>query len=176
MAISTGPSAGVRLALIPALTHRGVTITETAAICAYLADAFPKAALAPAFDDPARGAYLRWMFFAAGPLESAVTNAALGFQAPKGREAMTGYSSLVKVLDVTEAALDPARNGGSDYLVGAHFTAADVYLGSQLAFGLMFKTIEPRPVFVAYVGKISSRPAAVRARGMDDALAPMPAG
>jgi glutathione S-transferase len=89
---------------------------------------------------------------------------------------MAGYGSLAKVLDVIEAAIDPARNGGRDYLVGAHFTAADVYLGSQLAFGLMFKTIEPRPIFVAYVGKISSRPAAVRARGMDDALAPMPAG
>jgi glutathione S-transferase len=89
---------------------------------------------------------------------------------------MVGYGNLAKVLDVLEAAVDPVRNGGHDYLVGAHFTAADVYLGSQLAFGLMFKTIEPRPALVAYVGKISSRPAAVRARGMDDALAPMPAG
>jgi len=173
----SGPYAEINpMGKVPALTHRGVAITETAAICAYLADAFPKAALAPALDDPARGVYLRWMFFAAGPLESAVTNSSLGLQVPKGREGMAGYGSLAKVLDVIDAAVDPARNGGRDYLVGAHFTAADVYLGSQLAFGLMFKTIEPRPALVAYVGMIGSRPAAVRARGMDDALAPMPAG
>jgi glutathione S-transferase len=176
-AMKSRPYAAINpMGKVPALTHRGVAITETSAICAYLADAFPKAALAPAFDDPARGVYLRWMFFAAGPLESAVTNTTLGFQVPKERERMAGYGNLTKVLDVIEAAVDPARNGGHDYLVGAHFTAADLYLGSQLAFGLMFKTIEPRPVFMAYVGKISSRPAAVRARDMDDALAPMPAG
>jgi glutathione S-transferase len=176
-AMKSGPYAAINpMGKVPALTHRGVAITETAAICAYLADAFPSGALAPALDDPARGAYLRWMFFAAGPLESAVTNTSLGFQVPKEREGMAGYGNLAKVLDVIDAAVDPARNGGHDYLVGAHFTAADLYLGSQLAYGLMFKTIEPRPVFVAYVGKISSRPAAVRARDMDDALAPMPAG
>jgi len=176
-AMKSGPYAAINpMGKVPALTHRGVTVTETPAICAYLADAFPKSELAPALDDPARGIYLRWLFFAAGPLESAVTNSTLGFQIPKDRERMAGYGSLAKVLDVLETALDPARNGGFDYLVGAHFTAADLYLGSQLAFGLMFKTIEPRPVFVAYVGKTSSRPAAVRARDMDDALAPMPAG
>jgi glutathione S-transferase len=176
-AMKSGPYAAINpMGKVPALTHRGVAITETPAICAYLADAFPKAGLAPALGDPARGAYLRWLFFAAGPLESAVTNSTLGFQAPKEREGMVGYGSLAKVLDVLDAALDPARNGGQDYLVGPHFTAADLYLGSQLAYGLMFKTIEPRPAFAAYVAKIGSRPAAVRARDMDDALAPMPAG
>jgi glutathione S-transferase len=161
---------------VPALTHRGVTITETPAICAYLADSFPKAGLAPALDDPARGPYLRWLFFCAGPLESAIINSTLGFQVPKEREAMAGYGSLIKVLDVIDAAVDPACNGGRDYLLGAHFTAADVYLAAQLGLGMMFQSIEPRPAFVAYARKMSGRPAAVRARQMDDALAPKPAG
>ncbi len=89
---------------------------------------------------------------------------------------MAGYGSLSKVLDVLEAALDPERNGGLDYIAGPSFTAADLYLGAQIGFGLMFKTMEPSPVFVAYGAKVNGRPAAVRARALDDALAPMPAG
>ncbi|MGN0864015.1 MAG: glutathione S-transferase family protein, partial [Stenotrophomonas koreensis] len=61
------------LGKVPAITHRGVVVTETAAICAYLADAFPAAGLAPAVDDPLRGSYLRLLFLAAGPLEAAIT-------------------------------------------------------------------------------------------------------
>jgi len=176
-AMRTGPYAAINpMGKVPALTHRGVTITETSAICAYLADAFPKAGLAPALDDPARGSYFRWLFFAAGPVESAIINTSLGFKAPPDREVMLGYGNLAKVLDVLEGAVDPARNGGHDYIGGGAFTAADLYVSSQLGFGLMFKTIEPRPAFAAYVAKTSSRPAAVRARAIDDALSPMPAG
>ncbi len=174
--MKTGPYAAINpMGKVPAITHRGVTVTEVAAICAYLADAFPKAELAPALDDPARGAYFRWLFFAAGPVESAITNASLGFQAPPEREGMLGYGNLSRVLDVIEAAIDPTRNGGHDYLCGERFTTADLYLSSQLAYGLMFKTIEARPAYSAYVGKTSSRPAAVRAREIDNALAPMSA-
>jgi glutathione S-transferase len=165
--MKTGPYAAINpMGKVPALTH----------ICAYLADAFPEAGLAPALDHPARGPYLRWLFFAAGPLESATTNGSLGFKVPPGRESMAGYGSLAKVLDVLEAALDPTVNGGDAYIAGPNFTAADLYLGSQIAFGLMFKTIEPRPGFAAYVARINSRPAAIRAREIDDALAPLPAG
>ncbi len=174
--MKTGPYAAINpMGKVPALTHRGVVVTEVAAICAYLADAFPDAGLAPALDDPARGAYYRWLFFSAGPVESAITNTALGFQAPPEREAMLGYGNLAKVLDVLEAAIDPARNGGHDYICGDRFTAADLYVSSQLGYGLLFKTIEARPAYVAYVGKTSSRPAALRAKAIDDALAPMPA-
>ncbi len=176
-AMKSGPYATINpMGKVPALTHRGVTITETPAICAYLADAFPAAGLAPAWDDLARGVYLRWLFFAAGPMESAVTNSTLGFEVPKDREPMAGYGSLAKVIEVLETAVDPTRNGGHDFLVGARFTAADLYLGSQIGYGLMFKTIEPRPAFMAYVDKINRRPAAIRARAIDDASAPLPAG
>ena len=149
---------------VPALRHGDAVVTETAAICAYLADAFPQAGLAPAIQDRLRGPYLRWLFFAAGPVEAAVTNKALGVVVPAGRERMAGYGSFDAVMDTLEQAID-----GREHLVGDRFTAADLYVGSQLMFGLMFGSIAPRPAFERYVGRLSERPAGVRARALDDA-------
>jgi glutathione S-transferase len=146
---------------IPALRHGDTVVTETAAICAYLADAFPSARLAPAPGDPSRGAYYRWLFFASGPLEAAWTNRALGVTVPADRERMVGYGNMTKVLDTLESAL---RTG--PYVAGA-FSAADVYLGSQLWFGLRFGMIEKRPGFREYVDHLFSRPAAKRAGELD---------
>jgi glutathione S-transferase len=148
---------------IPAITHRGVTVTECAAICAYLADAFPDAKLAPPPAD--RGAYYRWLFFGAGPLESAATNKSLGFTVPPGREVMAGYGSFERTIDTLEAALAP---GG--YIAGSAFTAADVYVGSQLSWLMMFGTIDKRPAFADYVARLHARPAAQRAAQIDDGL------
>ena len=150
---------------VPALRHGEVVVTECAAICAYLADAFPNRNLAPGVSDLQRGAYFRWLFFGAGPLEAATTNESLRFEVPENRRVMTGYGSLAQVLDTLEAAL--ARQ---DYLVANRFSAADVYVGSQIAFGLMFGTMEKRPAFEAYVSRLNDRPAAVRARDIDDRL------
>jgi glutathione S-transferase len=150
---------------VPALTHGDTVVTECAAICAYMADAFPQAGLAPAIEDPARGAYYRWLFFAAGPVEAATTNKALGFETPAGREMMAGYGRYDTVIDVLERAV---ANGG--YIVGDRFTAADVYLGSQIGFGLRFGSLEKRPAFERYWAAIAARPAAVRASEIDDAL------
>ncbi len=75
---------------VPAITHDGQVVTETAAICAYLADAFPQASLAPALASPLRAPYYRWLFFAAGPVEAAVTNKAMKFEIPEGRSGMAG--------------------------------------------------------------------------------------
>ena len=152
---------------VPALRHGDTAVTEAAAICAYLADAFPQAGLAPPPGDRRRGPYYRWMFFGAGPVEAAVTNKAFGFVVPSEREGSVGYGNFERVMNVLEEAVS---NG--DYLVGDHFTAADVYLGSQIGFGLMFKTIEPRPAFQQYWQRISARPAYARARQLDDALMP----
>lgn len=158
---------------VPAVVHGGVTVTEGAAICAYLADAFPEAKLAPALDDPKRGLYYRWMFFAAGPVEAAVTANSLGLLAPSDKSAMVGYGSFDQTVDALEYAVDQ----GGPWLLGEQFTAADVYVGSQVAWGLMFKTLPERPAFQAYAGRLMSRPAAVRAREIDDALiAEMKAG
>lgn len=150
---------------VPALRHGDVVVTECAAICAYLADAFPDAGLAPPPASPARGAYYRWLFFAAGPLEAAVTNKALGFEVPAGRERMTGYGSFASVMDSLEVAVSAV-----EFLAGDRFSAADVYLGSQIGFGLRFGSIEKRPAFEAYWDRIATRPAAIRAAGIDDAL------
>jgi glutathione S-transferase len=150
---------------VPALRHGETVVTECAAICAYLADAFPQAGLAPPPDDRLRGPYYRWLFFAAGPLEAATTNQAFGFEVPAERRAMAGYGSLADVLSVLEGAVSERA-----YLVGERFTAADVYVGSHIGWGMSFGTVERRPAFERYVARLSARPAAGRAREIDDAL------
>lgn len=150
---------------VPAITHRGVTITEGAAICAYLADAFPQADLAPATNDPQRGIYYRWLMFACGPVEAAVTNKALGFDVPAERRATAGYGCIEDTLNALETAVT-----GKAYIAGGKFSAADVYVGSQIGWGMMFGSIEKRPAFEAYWAGISQRPAARRAAEIDDAL------
>lgn len=153
---------------VPAITHRGQTVTECAAICAYLADAFPDADLAPPMAE--RGPYYRWLFFAAGPVEAAVTNTSLGLQVPAERQGMVGYGCMDSVLDTLEGAL-----GGREYIAGDRFSAADLYVGAQLVFGLQFGSIESRPGFADYVERLTKRPAYLRASALDDAALPAPA-
>jgi glutathione S-transferase len=150
---------------VPALRHGDVVVTEGAAICAYLADAFPEAGLAPPPRDRLRGPYYRWLFFVAGPLEAATTNKAFGFEVPAARKSMAGYGSLADVLAVLEAAVAERK-----YLVGDRFSAADVYVGSHIGWGIRFGTIETRPIFERYFERLIARPAAIRAREIDDAL------
>lgn len=150
---------------VPAIVWRGVAVTECAAICAWLADACPEAGLAPAFDDPARGTYLRWLFFTAGPVEAAVTAKALDLLAPPDKAGMAGYGSFDQVVDALEQAVTPGP-----WILGDRFSAADVYVGSQIVWGLQFKTLPEREAFTAYAARLSARPAAVRAREIDDAL------
>ncbi len=152
---------------VPALRHGDVVVTEGAAICAYLAEAFPEAGLAPPPRDPLRGPYYRWLFFAAGPLEAAATDRALGFEVPADRKRMAGYGSLEDVVATLEAAV-----AGRSYLVGDRFTAADVFVGSHVGWGMRFGTIAKRAAFERYVEPLFARPAAVRAREIDDALVP----
>jgi glutathione S-transferase len=149
---------------VPALRHGDTIVTEAAAVCAYLADAFPHAGLAPPPGDRLRGPYYRWLFFAAGPVEAAVSNKAFGFTVPPERERAIGYGSFDQVMTALEQAVS---HGG--YLVGDRFSAADLYLGSQIGFGLMFGTIEKRPVFERYWQLLSSRPAYLRAQALDEA-------
>jgi len=113
-----------------------------------------------------RGPYYRWLFFAAGPLEHAATNKAFGFEVPEDRKGLAGYGSLAEVITTLEDALT-----GREYVVGERFSAADVYLGSHIGWGMQFGTIEKRPVFERYWGRVSVRPAAVRAKEIDDDLA-----
>lgn len=150
---------------VPAIVHRGVVVTEAAAICTYLADQFPANELAPALNDPARGAYYRWLFYGAGPVEMAVTVKAMGWQVPVERQGMMGFGTHEAVLDTLERAVSTGP-----WLLGEQFTAADVYTGSSLVWGVQFGTIEARPAFAAYIARLKSRPAALRAQALDDAL------
>lgn len=153
---------------VPAICHGGTVVTEVAAICAYLADAFPAAGLAPPPLSRERGPYYRWLFFVAGPLEAATSNKALGFLVPPERERMIGYGRYEDVRDALEAVTWAAQ----PYLLGEQFTAADVYVGSHLAYGMQFGTIEKRPAFERYCATVADRPARLRALQIDDALVP----
>lgn len=152
---------------VPTIKHGDIVVTECAAICAYLADAFPQAGLAPAPTDKLRGPYYRWLFFAAGPVEAATTNASLGITVDADRKRMVGYGSHAEVLDVLEKAVSH-----NEYLLGGRFSAADVYLGSHIGWGMQFGSMEKRPAFVDYVARLHNREAAKRANALDDALMP----
>ena len=152
---------------VPAIRHRGVVVTEVAAICAYLADAFPAAGLAPAVDR--RGDYYRWLFFASGPVEAAFTNKSAGFDPHPERQAMVGYGNFDLTIDTLEKAVS-----GKDHVAGEAFSAADLYVGSQLGFMLQFGLLEPRPAFTDYVARVTDRPAYHRAKKIDaDLIAAM---
>jgi glutathione S-transferase len=150
---------------LPAIVHRSMVVTECGAICAYLADAFPATRLAPRTEEAARGTYLRWMFFGAGCVEPAFTDRMLGRPQPE-RTSAVGYGTYADTLNALEKALTPGP-----YILGDRFSAADVYLGSQVGFGLMTKVLEPRPVFHSYVARLSERPAYKRFSEQTEALA-----
>ncbi len=152
---------------VPALLHRAETgervITECAAICAYLGDACPEAGLLPS--DAESADYYRWMFFAAGPLEHAIIGSSMGWDVPKDREGMVGFGSLDRTLDTLEGHFE-----GNNYVCGTRFTMADVYVGSQIDWGLNFGSVPPREAFVAYADRIQGREAYKAAKAIDHAL------
>ncbi|MFQ3786396.1 glutathione S-transferase family protein [Halomonas sp. A29] len=146
---------------VPALQHGNTVVTECAAICAYLADAFPAAGLAPPLTE--RGPYYRWLFFAAGPLEAAVTDRDLGMEPNIEQQGRVGYGTIEAVLETLEQALSE-----HEYIAGPRFTAADVYLGSHIGWGLLFGSLEACPAFVDYWARVSDRDAYRRATALDD--------
>ena len=148
---------------VPAIVHRGKTVTEAAAICAYLADAFPDTNLSPPTDQ--RTDYYRWLFFAAGPVEAAISNKALGLVVPEEHERSIGYGNFDQAIDTLEQAVSGGR-----WICGDQFTAADVYVGSQIDWGLSFGTVPTRPAFEAYAARLRERPAYKRQKELDNAL------
>jgi glutathione S-transferase len=148
---------------VPALKHGDVLISETAAICAYLADRFPETNLIPPFQHPSRGNYFRWLFFAAGPLEQAITAKTLDWQVPEGKQGFVGFGNYAATLNAIEKALTPGP-----YICGEQFTAADVYVGSQLGWGMLFGSVEKRLLFASYIEKLYARPAYILANKIND--------
>lgn len=148
---------------VPAIVHKGQVVTECAAICAYLADAFPEAGLAPA---PAgRADYYRWLFFTAGPVEAAFSNKAMGWDPTPERQRSFGYGNYDLTVDTLEKAV-----ADKEFVAGGRFSAADVYVGSMIDFMLTFKLLDPRPAFDAYLAGLRERAAYKRAKDIDTAL------
>jgi len=150
---------------VPALKHGDVVITEAAAICAYLADAFPQARLNIPIGDPHRGVYFKWLFFGPSCIEPAITDRAFP-RAEQPRRGMLGYGDFDTVMDVVVKAV-----AKGPYLMGEQFTAADVVIGSGLRWGMMFNLLPKRAEFVDYVQRLEQRPALQRATALDQQLA-----
>ena len=150
---------------VPALRHGDVVVTEAAAICAYLADEFPRARLNVPVGDPRRGLYLKWLFFGPSCVEPAITDRAFP-RKEEPRRGMLGYGDYDTVLDVVAKAV-----AGGPYIVGEQFTAADVVVGSTLRWGMAFNLLPQRPEFVAYAARLAERPALQRAEAKDKELA-----
>jgi glutathione S-transferase len=148
---------------VPAIVHKGRVVTEVAAICCYLADAFPGAGLAPPPAD--RADYYRWIFFTSGPIEAAFSNKAAGWEPTPERQRMFGYGNYDLAIGTLEQAL-----AGKEYIAADRFTAADLFVGANVNFMLQFNLLEPKPVFVDYARRMTDRPAYVRAREIDGKL------
>ena len=150
---------------VPALKHGDVVITEAAAICAYLADEFPRAKLNVPIGTPRRGVYLKWLFFGPSCIEAAIMDRTFP-RKEEARRAALGYGDFDTAMDVTAKAV-----AKGPYLMGDQFTAADVIIGSTLRWGMMFKMVPERPEFTAYTNRLATRPALQRAEAKDKELA-----
>jgi glutathione S-transferase len=148
---------------VPTIEHDGVVITEVGAICTYLADAFPAAGLAPPVNDPMRGPYLRWMFFQGNCLEPAIVDHAL--KREPGNRAMMPYGDYETAVGAVEKAIEKGP-----WFLGDRYSAADVYVGSAIAWGLQFKLLPERDTFKRYAARLAERPARQRAVAIDEKI------
>lgn len=149
----------------PTLLHGETVVTEAAAIISYLADAFPEKGLAPEIGSKERGTYYRWLFYAAGPMEAAIIDKVLGLNIENDKKVFVGYGCFDDVIATLDKKLSE-----DEYVLGDKFSAADIYLGSSVHYGLQFKTLPDLPSFVRYAQQISSREAYVRSDEIDNKL------
>jgi glutathione S-transferase len=147
---------------LPILTDNGVVITESAAIALYLGDRYAAGSLSPALDDTARGAYLRWALFSPSVMEPAAVARTSGGEF---NARAVGWGNYDDMLAATESAL-----AKGPYLLGERFTMADAILGGTLRYFLLFKMIDPKPVFTDYVARLEARPAFQRSSARNAAL------
>jgi glutathione S-transferase len=141
---------------VPSLQDGTATLAEAAAICAYVAERYPDAKLAPPVGDPARAKYLYWLFYGPGCIEPAIVQLATKIEM---NPVAAGWGDAQRVIDVLDGALQKGP-----WLLGENFSAADIVIGSGLNFGVrLFKMIPARPSFDAYVARCMARPAFQRA-------------
>ncbi|HEU0309636.1 MAG TPA: glutathione S-transferase family protein [Sphingomicrobium sp.] len=148
---------------VPAIAHKGHVVTEAAAICAYLADVYPEAGLGPREGEKAD--YYRWLFFAAGPLEQAVTNKAAGFEGTEQQRRMFGFGHYDLAVETLAGHL-----AVREFVCGDRFNAADVYVGSAVMWGTQFGTLPKLDTFVAYADRLGQREAYRRGKEIDNRL------
>lgn len=155
------------LGKLPTLVHHSADgdypIAETSAICAYLAETEADGTLAPTAQE--RAAYYRWLFFAAGPLEQAITAKSMGFEPNERQKVSVGYGCYDLVVETLAA-----HCRDNDFVCGARFTMADVYVGSHVLWGTMFKTLPELPEFLAYGARLAERPKYAEAKAIDHAM------
>ena len=147
---------------VPAILDGDVLVTEQVAIVIHLADRFPEAGLAPALDDPQRGAYLRWLAYYAGCFEPAVVDRFLQHTPPADQATYRDFDTMLNILEV-QLAKGP-------YLLGGQITAADILWGTALRWTMMFGIVAQRPVFAAYVERIGARAAVQKIDALDAKL------
>lgn len=147
---------------LPILTDDELVVTEVAAIGLYLADRYAAGRLAPNLDDPARGTYLRWSFFAPSVVEPGSMAKAAGWDFKPGQ---AGWGEYAAMIDAMASAVT-----GRDFLLGAQFSMADVVFGGTLRYMLGFGMLEARPVFEDYVKRLNERPALQRADARNAAI------
>jgi glutathione S-transferase len=141
---------------VPALKDGDATIAEAAAICAYVAERYPDAKLAPPPGDPRRAKYLQWLFFAPSCIEPALIQIFTKIEVPTSTAA---WGDATQVFDVLDNAL-----GKGPWLLGETFSAADIIVGSGLNFAVkLFKMVPTRPSFDRYIDACAARPAFQRA-------------
>ncbi|HMV66571.1 MAG TPA: glutathione S-transferase family protein [Myxococcota bacterium] len=148
---------------LPALEDGEARVTESAAIAVYLADRYASGRLAPALDDPRRGAFLRWCFYAPSVIEPGCSAHAAGWAYRPGA---AGWGTWDEMLETIEAAITPGP-----WLLGEAFSMADVVFGGTIRYMLQFNMLEKRPSFEAYAERLSARPASVRAAAINLGIA-----
>ncbi|MFO0668080.1 MAG: glutathione S-transferase family protein [Polyangiaceae bacterium] len=147
---------------LPILVDGDVVVTESAAIALYLADRYAYGRLAPRVDDPARGTYLRWSFFAPSVIEPGAMAKRAGWEF---KASQAGWGEHEAMLSAMESAV-----AGRQFVLGETFSMADVVFGGTLNYMLTFKLIEARPSFAAYVDRLKARPAFQRAEARNAAI------
>lgn len=149
---------------VPAISHRGVVVTEQAAVALYLGDLFSEAGMAPAIDDPRRGAYLRWMVFYGSSFEPALVDHALKRpRLPRNNAPYADYETVVSIVN------EQVRRA-SPFWLGEQFSVADVLWGSALLWVTSFGIFEKTPEVAAYIERVTSRPAFRKAQADEAAL------
>ncbi|MEO1967636.1 MAG: glutathione S-transferase family protein [Sphingomonadaceae bacterium] len=152
------------MAKVPTLVHHhdghDHTITECAAICHYLAEMTANDLLPR---DEEKADYFRYLFFAAGPVEQAITSRAMGWSVDDPqKQGMLGFGSYERAMDAFDGMLS-----NRDFVCGDRFTMADVYVGSQVDWGLSFGSIPERASFAAYAERLRARDAYKAAKAID---------